>query len=511
MTILIKNVLLIDGSGSPPAKVDVIVKNEKIAAMGYFPQYTMADEVIDGLGGAYLSPGFIDINTNSDLYLNLFLNSSHDVFLSQGITTIIGGQGGISLAPLLYGSLDLNKFWADPLKINTNWHSISEFLNTISRKQLGVNFGTLAGYSTIKYQITGDDFRDISTKELDVFKYLIDKSLKEGALGISIDLNFPFTNLTSYKEIKAVAEIVGKNAGLFSVKLRNLSDATVFMDNIKDNFLPAINEILNLSKETLTRIHINNFSCLKGLEEVYEEGLNLISENSANSDVSFDLHPYETSIVPLFSFLPSWAKRGSFNEIIRNLSEKEIISKIKKDLSVIKLDDVIIFNTPGLEYLIGKSIKLFAQERDLTVKDALIELMKITKLQASVVYKNFSTKPFLNALTKNRSIISSSWSGFPKNNRNFNLTDLPKTFSQTIEKSLKWQSIPIESTIKKITYLPAKRLGIKNRGIIREGFFADLVLFRDSGVETVLVNGKIAVKDGHNINSKNGKVLFGTN
>ena len=131
MTILIKNILLIDGANRPAVKADVLVKNERIAAMGYFPGYK-ATEIIDGMG-AYLAPGFIDINASSDLYLTLFSNPSQKDFLFQGITTIIGGQGGISLAPLLYGSLDLNKFYANPYKINVDWQTMEEFLKTINR------------------------------------------------------------------------------------------------------------------------------------------------------------------------------------------------------------------------------------------------------------------------------------------------------------------------------------------------------------------------------------------
>lgn len=507
MTILIKNILLIDGSGRPPAKIDVIVKNEKIGALGYFPRYGRADEVIDGLGGAYLAPGFIDINTSADLYLNLFSNPSQDSFLLDGVTTIIGGQSGISLAPLLYGALELNKFWSNPLKVNVNWHSVEEFLDTMSKIKFGVNFGTLAGHSTIRNEIIGDDFRDLTLKEVEVLKYIAGKSISEGAFGISFDLNFPLASLTPYKEIRTLLEVVEKHKGLFSVKLRNVSDATAFPENLEDSFSPAINEILNFSKETGVKTQINNFSCLKGLEGDYIKSLDLISENSANADIYFDIHPHEASVLPLFSFLPSWAKRGSFKEMTQNLWTKEFIAKIKKDIPAIKGENIIIFNAPGFEYLIGKSIKSFSQERGLTAKDGLLELMKITKLRASVVYKNLSVKTLPTAVTNDRSIISSSAGGFPIKHRNFGLTDFPKTFSKIIERSLKGQLIPIESVVKKMTSLPAQRIGLKNRGIIKEGYFADLVLFRDSGVETVLVNGKIAVIDGQFTDARGGKVL----
>lgn len=145
MTTLIKNALLIDGTGRPPAKADVLVKNDKISAIGSFPRY-QAENTIDARG-AYLSPGFIDINTGADLYLSLFSNPQQEEFLRQGITTIVGGQNGISLAPLFYGTLNIHKFWATTDKINVNWHSFAEFSKEMGKRKFGVNFVSLAGYS----------------------------------------------------------------------------------------------------------------------------------------------------------------------------------------------------------------------------------------------------------------------------------------------------------------------------------------------------------------------------
>ena len=507
MTILIKNVLLVDGSGRPPVKSDVLVRGEKIAAIGNFPQYSRADEVIDGLGTAYLSPGFIDINTNADLYLNLFSDPLQENFLLQGVTTIIGGQNGISLAPILYGSLELQKFFSNPLKINVNWHSLADFLNVLSRRSLGVNFGMLVGHSTVRQEITGDDFRDLTLKELDVLKFVIDKSLQEGALGVSFDLNFPVANLSPYKEIRALLEVVEKYKSLASVKLRNVSDVIVSLKNGEENFIAAVNEILNLSKETGAKMQLNNFSCLKGLEKEYEESLNLIADNSASADIYFNLHPFDTSIIPLFSFLPSWAKRGSFKEMGEILESKGSRAKIKKDFPEFKPENVFIFQIVGHDYLIGKSLKEFSHERELNSKEGLLELMRLAKLRGNVVYKNLSLKVMAGALNSDRSIIASSFGGFSKGRPSLRLIEFQNTFKRILELSLKGGVLPIEAAVKKMSALPAQRLGLKNKGVIKEGYSADLVVFRESEIDAVIVNGKIAVKNGELTNVKNGKVL----
>jgi len=169
MTTLIKNVQLVDGSGKPAFKADVLVRNEKISAIGNFPSY-QAHDTIEGLG-SYLAPGFIDINANADHYLTLFSSPSQKDSLLDGVTTIIGGQCGASLAPLLYGSLESIKEWADIGKLNIGWHTVKEFLDILSKFKFGVNFGTLAGHYTIRQAIIGNSKRDLSGNELKVFSY----------------------------------------------------------------------------------------------------------------------------------------------------------------------------------------------------------------------------------------------------------------------------------------------------------------------------------------------------
>lgn len=509
MTILIKNIFLIDGTNKPVIKTNVLIKRNKIAAIGYFPTYK-ADKIIDGMG-AYLTPGFIDINTNSDLYLNLFSNPSQKEYLLQGVTTIIGGQSGISMAPLLYGSLSLNKFWANTKEINVNWHTVKEFIKSIKRNKFGVNFGTLIGHSTIREALIGNDFRDLTQKELDVFGHIVEKSLHEGAFGVSFDLNFPLSSLTTYKEIKSITQIIEKNRGLFSVKLRNTADSAIYLKDIKDKYLSSVEEVINLSKETGVRTQINNFSCLHGFEKDYKKSLELISDSLATADISFNLHPYDISILPIFYFLPIWAQRGSFEEILNNLKSKELIVKIKKDLPLLKADEIKIFQSPKHEYFVGKSLKDFCNNRELSIKDGLLELMKITGLKVELIYKNISLKPLKEALQHDRSIISSSFSGFFEKHPSNEITQNHQAFKKLLELSFKEKIIPLELAIKKITGMPARQLGIKDRGIVKVGNFADLVILRESsGIETVIVNGKITVENGEFRNTLSGEILTHT-
>lgn len=506
MTTLIKNILLIDGSGQPAVKADVLIKNEKIAAIGSFPRY-QADTVIDGVG-AYLAPGFIDINTHSDRYLTIFSNPGQRHFLLQGITTIIGGQDGISLAPLLYGSLDLQSYWTDPYQINIDWHTVEEFFDVLRRRSIGVNFGTFVGHSTIRHAITGNDFRDPTVKELGVLYYMIDEAMQDGAFGVSFDLQSAIASLTPGKEVKSILEIVERHKGLGMFKVRSGSDTSTVMRDVSEHFLPSVNEIVSLSKETGARAQISNFSSLKGLEAGYRQAIDLIEESAAVADVYFNIHPFTRSVIPVVAFLPLWAQRGGMDEIAKNLEVPDLIVKIAEDMP--KFDDgaLVIYDAPGFEYLVGKTLKDLGDDRGTTMPETLLTLMRMTKLRATLLYDNLSIDELGKALVCDRSIFASSGASFANDRRQVSRVHL---FENTIPRFLEIvasdKAITIEMAVRKMTSIPAQRLGIKNRGMIREGYFADLVIFRDTAIEAVFVNGVAAVRDGTLTESMNGRIL----
>lgn len=506
MATLIKNILLIDGSGQPAIKADVLIKDEKIAAIGSFPRY-QAETIIDGVG-AYLAPGFIDINTNSDRYLTIFSNPSQGHFLLQGITTIIGGQDGISLAPLLYGALDLQAYWTNPYQINIDWHTIEEFFDVLRRRPIGVNFGTFVGHSTIRHAIIGNDFRDLTVKELGVLHYMVDEALQDGAFGVSFDLQSPIAALTPGKEIKSILEVVEKYKGLGMFKLRGGSDTAVSAKDVGDNFFPAVNEVISLSRETGVRTQISNFSPLKGFEVEYRQAIDSIEENAAVADVYFNMHPFAQSVVPIVSFLPIWAQRGGMDEILKSLDTPELFAKILTDMSAFPDEDIIIYDAPGFESLVGKPLRDFGNDRGTSMPETMLTLMRITKLRATLLYNNLSLSELGKALTCDRSIVASSGASFPNDRKQSSRVSLFDTAVPTFLGGINAnKTIPIEMAVRKMTSVPAQRLGIKNRGMIREGYFADLVLFRDATIETVFVNGVAAVREGALTDGMGGRVL----
>ena len=495
MTILIKNIQLIDGTGRPPIKADILIKKEKIYAVGSFPRYK-ANEIIDGMG-AYCSPGFIDIDSDSDHYLTLFSNPGQKDFLLQGVTSIIGGQCGASLAPLLYGSLNSIKKWADISKINVNWHTLKEFFLTMEKFPLGINFGTFVGHTTVKQDLTNNEIsRDLSKNEVRVFNLILERALKDGAFGISFGLGYAENQKTSYSEIKTLTEVAAKHKGLCAIHLRNE----------KKGLSGSIKEVIALAKETGAKILISHFRPLIGYLKDYQQSLELISENSDKADIYFDIYPFDVSTVLVHSFLPEWLQKENEKTILKDIETPGLREKIIKELPRLKGEETIIINAPKHEYLIGKSLKEFSQNRNLSIAEGLLELMKLTNFRAVVFYKNISLKKTVETLTHERAIIASNSACFGeekviKPERSY------KTFTKFLELAEKDKILPLEKAIYKITGLPAQRLGLKDRGLVRENYFADLVIFKDAEIREVILNGKRTVKDGQFQNVLVGKIL----
>ena len=480
--ILIKNAQIVDGSGSPPYRADILIDGKKISAIGIFPQ-KKAEEVIDGLGLTAV-PGFIDVNTDSDHYLSLFTNPPQKDFLLQGVTTIIGGQCGSSLAPLMYGSLVSIRKWANPDQINVGWHTMGEFLNILRKLRLGVNFTTLAGHVTIRRDIVGEDIRELTPSEMAVFSKVLERALKEGAMGLSTGLSYIHAKVAPYAEIKELAKLVAENNKVYATHLRDE----------KADLLKSVQETLSIAQETGAKTIISHFRPVKGFEKEFEEAVNLVDKNLVKANIYFDVNPFDESLVPIYSLLPDWAKSGGLEVMLSHLENASTKKEIAKELSHFKADEFIIAGARNEQYAIGKTLGQFAKDRELAPVDALLNLMISTGLRAMLAYKNLDINLLKNILLHPRSLIGSNGASLPEKSRGLKLERSTSTFPKFLEIAAS-QNISLEQTIKKITSTAAQVYGIKNRGLIKEGYLADITLIKDNKVIDVLVNGKFAVRN----------------
>jgi len=510
MTLLIKNVRILgsspsqvlsgkilEGKGNHPERSDVFVSGDKISAIGNFPNKT-ADETIDGQG-AYLCPGFIDVNTDSDHYLSLFDHPRQDDFLKQGVTTIIGGMCGSSLAPLLYGGLESIQKWADITKFNVGWHTVKEFLEILGKKPLGVNFATLAGHSTIRRAIIGDQLRDLTKNELGVFGEILRRALKEGAFGLSTGLGYVHGQNTSYSELKYLAGITKEFGGVYATHLRK-SGAELG---------ESADETIKLAEEVGVKTLVSHFMPFSGSEKQYESALRRIKNLPENMDFNFDIYPYETSVLPVYTFLPQWAKTGGKGKMLAGLRDDWMRAKIEKDLPKIKPDEFVVARSPGSDFLVGRSLKDLEETFNVPNSNAaLLKLMLATELGCVVFYKNINKNYIKQAIKNPRSFIASNSASFPDDwkERIMKPERATGTFTKFLEMAASENIMPLEEVIKKITIYPAMKFNLAGRGAIKEGSFADLAIFTSSEsadgkknnieIKYTVVNGALTFKDG---------------
>lgn len=495
MSILIKNALVYDGGGKPGFKADVLVKGERIAGVGSFNQGA-ADQTIDAMG-SMVTPGLIDINTDSDHYLSLFADPYQKDFIKQGVTTIIGGNCGSSLAPLIKGTLESIRKWADINQVNVNWHSLAEFFNVLKNQGLGVNFGSLIGHSTIRRGLVGESFRDLTDHEMASFKEILETAFREGAFGFSTGLGYVHSRFVPYSEVRSLVEIATRFKRVYATHLRNEADGV----------LAAINETISLAKDTGAKVEISHFRPLNGFKADYDKSLEMIKANAADTHINFDLYPFETSVVPIYTLLPEWAKQGGLDIMRENIAAKGVRERLLESFPNIKGDDIIIAKSnPGYEFLNGKTLKEFAENREIkSLKEALLELMNLTCLKSILIYKNVNFDAVLKFLSEDQAIISSNAAGLPdksfKPERYYNT--FPKFFQLVKEKNL----MPIETAVFKASSLPARKYGIKERGLLVEGYFADLVVFRDEKPSEVIMNGQLVLENGEVKKLLAGKIL----
>lgn len=498
--VLIKGAKIVDGTGvKSPYVADVLLKDNRIVAIGKFPQ-KKADLIIEGLG-LYLAPGFIDVNTDSDHHLSLFTNPAQQDFLLQGVTTTFGGMCGASLAPLMYGSLDSIRKWTDTSQVNIDWHTTAEFLKVLNRVKLGVNFGTLVGHSTVRRGIVGEDFRDLTLPELNFFKKTLNESLKAGAFGLSTGLGYAHSKRVPYAEIKELVKIVAENGGVYATHLRD----------DREGLLAAVAETTKVAIETGAKTLISHFKPIVGFENDYRKAVEYIHQVGGAADIHFDNYPFDESVVPIYTLLPSWAQVGNLEIMLSYIKNSDIKERLLKELANLDGDNVKIAQALGRDYLLGKTLTEFAENQELSVPEALLKLMTLTGLRAMVFNRNINLDLVTQNLERDQVLIASNGASLPENSKSLKHERFYNTFPKFIEIVTRNKMLSLPQAVEKITSAPAKKFGLKNRGLIKEDNIADLALFSvNSGavkIEHVFVNGKLAVRDGKAQSVLSGEIL----
>ena len=488
MSILIKNGLIYDGRGQPPFKADVMIRGNVIAGLGDLSK-SRSLIVIDAKENIVM-PGFVDINSALDRYLDIIQDPHQENTLKRGITSAIGGSCGLSLAPIFSGSLKHIREWGltHETKTNIDWHQFDEFLNSLSRGGLGINFGSLVGHSVIKKSITGDTNRDLTEKEIELSKKILKKALHGGAFGLSVGLEYTSSKNTPLHELSSLAEVLQEEKKIYASHLHCPEDPESSLD-----------EIMQINAGDNAKIEINHLQPLESQTEDYRKIMSAIEKHSSKKHINFDCYPFGFSIMPIYKFLPEWLQNGDLQSmtetVISHRLEKDILSHLKN----ISAKKIIFARLPkSLEFLEMKSAEEIAIDNNQTQAETILKIMRMTSLKAVCLYENIDEKTLEEFMSSASSFIASN---------GIDITLNANPFTKFLEWAEKSSGMPLEKAISKITSAPAQKYGIKNRGIIKEGNCADVIILEKNTVRDVIIGGKLAVKDGESQKILNGQIL----
>lgn len=513
---IIKNGTIVDGTGKKAFVSDIAIEQDKIVAIGNLGQAN-AQEIIDA-SGKYVTPGFVDIQNHSDVYWTLFDNPGMDSLISQGITTAIIGNCGASLAPLLSRDalLSIQK-WHNLEGVNLNWLSFEEYLKELSKRNFGVNVGSLVGYSTLRRGILKDEPRQLTLDEFKIVTTELEKSLAAGAFGLSSGLSYAHEAAITEHELKELAKILKKHSALFSVHLR--SEAAELTE--------AVSEVLDLVSKTEVNMKISHFKVRdKSNWHLLSHALNLIeSSYQQKGRIHFDVYPYDFVWQVLYTYLPRWSYEGGREILLHHLKDPNQRKKIKDYLASKDIDynNIFVASTTMQLNVIGKSLGEIAKRQEVDVKDALLNLVANGGSEILVFDRNLDQKQVEQLLAHALSIVATDGAGFALRIKDRLVH--PRSFASMpkfLEMALKKHFCTIEQAVQKITATPANKVGLKRRGTLVVDNFADIVIFDpdiaafadftdpykpNKGIEYVLVNGTIAQARGQLTQTLTGRIL----
>ena len=501
--LIIKNGLVYDGTQNPPQTQDIAIKADKIVGLGDFSE---ADALqILNAAGAAVAPGFIDTHMHLDPLDNLLALSNSESQLRQGVTTSIGGPDGRGV-PLQYG--------------------FAAFLDTLSQVGVGINMGFMAGHNKIRKKIMQLENRAPTKKELDRMIAMADQAMDEGAFGLSTGLKYLPGNFAKIDEVIALSRVVANKGGVYSTHLRDEGIA----------IMPAIEETIEIGQKANIPIILTHHKVIgKPMWGKSDETLARVDKARNNGvNILLDQYPYAASHTGLSVLIPAWARAGGQEKFIERLSNPESYAKIKAEIIFNILNDrggedlnriqfARVKWQPDLE---GKTLKdwIVMEGKKPTIENGAEYVIKGQRNGgASCIYHAMEEKDVEKIMQHPLTMIasdgrlSSPGIGHPH----------PRaygTFPRVLGKYVREKKLlSLQEAIYKMTLFPAKTYGIENRGQLKKGLKADLVIFDPNtiidkatfiqphqypvGISHVLVNGKWSIKNGEFLNKMNGVIL----
>jgi N-acyl-D-amino-acid deacylase len=517
----IMNGLIFDGLGNPPIRSNIYVSGDKIGLTSS-EEESGADETISAKELA-VAPGFIDTHSHSDLML--FSDPFAKSKITQGVTTEIVGQDGFSVAPVqkevqpelakylsgLAGQLD-----------DWKWNTFDSYLQQLSELQTTVNVASLVGNGTIRAMIVGFERREANPSELEGMRILVADAMTQGAIGLSSGLIYPPSSYANEDELVDLCNVAAEHNGIYVTHIRNEAHGLI----------ESVDEAIRTATRAKIPLHISHHKAIgKDNWGKTKETLERIdTEISRGSAISCDIYPYTAGSTMLSASMPPWALEGGPKALRERLRNPQQRSKIIRELeegsptwkSYSQLggwDKIVITYSKARKEVEGKSIAQISKDLGKPPEDVVVDLLLESDEAVSMVVFHISEDDVRRVIAHRSSTICTdgllignphprAYGSFPRVLRRY-----------VMEERL----LTLERAIQKMTSLPASKFRLKDRGTVKEGVFADLVVFdpqriRDKatydrprqfaeGIRYVIVNGRVVFREGEFTGIRPGRAL----
>jgi dihydroorotase/N-acyl-D-amino-acid deacylase len=528
--LIITNGTVIDGSGSPGRKADVGIKGDRIAKIGNL-RGASATQTRDAQG-MIVAPGFIDMLGQSEQYLLIDPRGMSKVMM--GVTTEITGEGE-SIAPINDRILKEQEDFNRRYNLTVDWRTLAEYFKRLEKQGSGLNLGTFVGATQVREHVIGYDDRAPTAAELEQMKKLVADAMKEGALGVSTSLQYVPARFAKTDEIVELAKVAHQYGGIYISHQR--SEANAIDDSMKEVFEIARRANIPAEIWHFKTAYKKNWGrmpeMLRRIEEARQQGLKITA----------DVYPYVAGSTSLSACLPPWALEGGTDKMVARLRDPDTRKRLKSEISSDAKDWENIYlgsGGPGgiligsvvnreLDNWQGKRLSEIAAAQNKDPLDALFDFIIADHGQTGAIFFMMQESDMQAALKSPLVSICTDSGSRATDGPLAGSKSHPRgwgTYPRILGRYVRDQNLmPLELAIHKMTGLPAGNVGLKQRGLIREGYFADITIFDPRtvidratfedpnqypvGINYVIVNGQLEVYSGKRTPALAGRPLRG--
>lgn len=534
--IIITNGKIVDGSGNPAYSADVGIVGDQIIAIGDLTE-AASRQTIDATG-KIVAPGFIDMHTHSDMAVLFDPHTNSKIF--DGVTTEVVGNCGIGVAPvseanrqLLIDYLGTRMIGNLPVKLELHWTSMAEYLDYVRQHPPALNVAALLAQGAVRIAVMGFDKEAPSDAQMTEMKALVRDGMTEGAVGFSSGLIYMPGEFSSTDELEELSKEIRPFRGFYVSHIRNESEGV----------FDALEEALTIGEKAAVPVHVSHLKVAG--QSVWGRSPELLARidaaNQAGVETTFDVYPYTSGMTGLTACMPPWAFEGGVEKLLTRLTDAETRAKIIADVengipgwqNLFKAAGgwgnitITTVNSQTNKQLEGKTIQQIADMQGKDPYTAVFDLLLAEKGKVLIVLLLMAEADLINILKHPMAMVGSD--GMSVSTEGIMSFGMPHprafgTRARVLGRYVREKKVlSLEEAVKKMSYMPAWRLGLPKRGLLKAGYYADVVVFDpdtvqdnstysdpkhySSGFDFVVVNGNVVLAKGIHQKVFGGRVL----